>query len=194
MSTQEGLTREPMTIGGHMVGVLIIVVICLIGLVLRGLHQIREDERGIVQRFGAFRRTEAPGLRFILPGVEYVTRISAKTLISTGQCRENCRTKDGVKLRVGYIVRLRAVDAAKALLKVDDWREASLVQADAAVRSAIGTRTVKDILAQWPQLGVYVSADLSEVTCIWGVLAEVEITSAFPLDEIGIVRNSSQIA
>lgn len=176
-----------------MVGVLIVAAICLTVLVLRGLHQIREDERGIVQRFGAFRRTETPGLRYILPGIEHVTRVSAKTLIFTGQCHENCRTQDGTNVRVRYLVRLRAVDAAKALIKVDDWREASLVQADAAIRSAVGIRNIKDILAQWPQLGVCVSAHLSEVTCIWGVLAEVEIAGVYPNNEIGIVRTSRHI-
>lgn len=175
-------------------GLIIAALICTVFLVLRGLHQIREDERGVVQRFGAFRRTEKPGLRFILPGIERVTRISAKTFIFTDQCQGNCRTQDNMKITVRYLIRLRAVDAAKALLKVDDWWQASLAEADAVIRREIATRSVKDILADWPQLGAHLSADLSEVTCIWGVLAEVEIVDVVPIEQVGMGRTAHHIA
>jgi regulator of protease activity HflC (stomatin/prohibitin superfamily) len=150
-------------------------VIVLASVAIAGLHQIREDERGVVLRFGAFRRTEMPGLRFALPKVDQLMRVPVMSINVEDQYQENCQTQDGTKVAVRYLVRLRVVDAAKALLKIDDWRKASLTQADVVVRSAMATRNLADILTEWPRLGPCLSADLYEATCAWGVLPEVDI-------------------
>jgi len=150
---------------------------------IAGLHQIREDERGVVLRFGAFHRIEMPGLRFSLPKIEHLTRVPVTTITVRDQYQENCQTKDGTIVTVRYLVRLRVIDAAKALLKVDDWRKASLAQADVAVRGAMATRSIEGIHAEWPHLGPCLSADLYEATCIWGVLPEVDIADVGVVDK-----------
>ena len=169
-------------------------LIGLAALAITGLHVIREDERGVVLRFGALRRTERPGLKFMLPWAERVTRVSVKTVIITDQYQQNCRTQDGSQVTVHYLARLRVADAARALLKVDDWQTASLAQAAAAVRSAIGTRATDSVLTEWPRLGECLSAELSEITCMWGVLPDVEITAVTPAGEIDMPPNAVQAA
>ena len=150
-------------------------IIAFAAVTITGLHQIREDERGVILRFGAFHRTEMPGLRFALPHVEHLIRMPVMTITIKDQYQESCQTKDGSKVTVRYLVRLRVIDTAKALLKVDDWRKASLAQADVAVRGAMATRSIAEIHAEWLHLGQCLSADLYEATCVWGVLPEVDI-------------------
>lgn len=158
-------------------------IIALAAVIISGLHQIREDERGVILRFGAFRRTELPGLRFALPWVEHLTRVPVLAITVKDQHQEKCQTRDGAKVTVRYLIRLRVIDANKALLKVDDWMKASLAQADVAVRGAMATRSIADIHAEWPHLGPCLSSDLYAATCIWGVLPEVDIADVSVVEQ-----------
>ncbi|MBW2614439.1 MAG: HflK protein, partial [Deltaproteobacteria bacterium] len=55
-------------------GLLMVVVIIALFLGSSVVYTVKQDEVGVVQRFGKFVRTEGPGLNFKLPaGVEKVT-------------------------------------------------------------------------------------------------------------------------
>ena len=138
------------------------------------LEQIREGECGLVLRLGKHRRTVGPGACFLLRGVEGLTRVPTKIIVVRDLLAERCRTSDGAMITVRYHLRLRVTAPAK-VLSIEDWQEASLVQAEVVVRNAVATRSIADLLADRPQSGTYLSAELDQAIWAWGATGELEI-------------------
>src|SRR5262249_7691641 len=135
------------------------------------LEQVREGECGLVLRFGKHRRTIGPGPCLLIRGVESLTRVPTKIILFRDLIAERCRTGDGAMVTIRYHLRLRAVVPAK-VLKVEDWQEASLVQAEVVVRSGVTSHSVREILTDRAQFGSSVSAELEQVTYSWGAAGE----------------------
>lgn len=137
-------------------------------------EQVREGECGLVLRFGKYHRTVAPGPCLLLRGAESLTRVSTKIIMLSDLVAESCRTSDGASVTIRYHLMLRAAVPAK-VLKIEHWQEASLVQADVVVRSAVHSHSLVEILAERIQLGACLSAELDQITCAWGAAGEIEV-------------------
>ena len=138
------------------------------------LEQIHEGECGLVLRLGKHKRTVGPGPCFLLRGVETVTRVPTKIMVFKDLLAERCRTTDGVMVTIRYHLRLR-ITAPVKVLKVEDWQEISLVQAEVVARNAVTSRNLADLLAERSQLGTCLSAELDQVAWAWGTAGEIEV-------------------
>lgn len=146
------------------------------------LEQVQEGECGLVLRFGKHRRTIGPGACMLIRGIESLTRVPTRIILFRDQIADRCRTSDGALVRIRYHVRLWAAVPAK-VLKVDDWQEASLVQAEVAVRGEVTGHSIRQILAERAELGASASAELRQVTYTWGTDGEIEIADVLVLSQ-----------
>ena len=79
-------------------GVLIVVAI-LVVLFFLGVKVLQEYERGVIFRLGRFREVKAAGLKWIIPGVDRLVRISLREIVMDVPAQEVI-TRDNVSLKV----------------------------------------------------------------------------------------------
>ena len=130
-----------------MAGVALFVIAWLIS----GTYVVEPTERAVVTRFGAFVRTEEPGLRWRLPyPIERAQRVEVgapeKTVVGGGSDGGVTLTRDQGLVDVAFSVEWRVVDPAAALFGVRDPDEVIKAAADSAVRAAVGRRSLDAVL------------------------------------------------
>jgi len=164
-------------------GVIAAVVLASAGSAVR-LEQVHEGECGLLLRLGKHRRTVGPGPCLVIRGVERLVRVPTKIMLLTDLVAANCQTRDNTSVDARYHLRLR-VGYPDRVLRVEDWRAATLAQAEVVVRTAISAATLAELLSERPSLGSRMSGELDQVTCIWGASGEIEVA------DIQVVRRLS---
>jgi membrane protease subunit HflK len=143
-------------------GILIAIVVIVIGWLLTGIYRVQPDELGVVQRFGAYVRTESPGLRYHLPApIEAVTKPSVTTQnrieigFSSGEGRTVPRdipdesqmlTKDENIIDIDFIVLWRISDPVAYLFNIKNADGTVKVAAESAMREVIGNTEIQPAL------------------------------------------------
>ncbi|MDH4184152.1 MAG: SPFH domain-containing protein, partial [Nitrospinota bacterium] len=121
-------------------------LIIFIGLILlSGFRRIFEFERGVVFRFGQYSGIKQPGLRFIIPFVDTMVRVSIR-VVALDVPTQDIITKDNVSVKVNAVVYYRVVDTEKAIIKVEDYFYATGQLAQTSLRSVLGQVELDELL------------------------------------------------
>ncbi len=103
---------------------------------------------GLVYRDGALAETLAPGQYAFWKGIADLKLFTIDrreaVLDVAGQ---EIMTRDKVTLRMNALVTFKVTDAARAVSAVDDFRQALYREAQLALRAAVGTRLLDELLA-----------------------------------------------
>lgn len=120
-----------------------VVVVGFVGLL--GFYTVKEAEQAVVLRLGKFDRIEEPGLHWRLIGVDEVTKVDTKIVLST-KSSGSMLTKDENVVNVEMEVQYKITNPTNYLYNVET-PDASLSQAtDSALRYVIGHTLMDDVL------------------------------------------------
>ena len=101
---------------------LVVVVLVLLVLVASSVRLVQQYQRGVVLRFGRLLpAVREPGLRFIVPFVDRMTKVSMQTVVMDVPA-QGAITRDNVTLTVDAVVYFRVVDPVKAIINVEHYR------------------------------------------------------------------------
>ncbi len=159
------------------------VVLILVFLVATSVRILREYERGVIFRFG--RRASAvlnpggdgsgPGLVFLIPFVDKMVRVSLRT-ITMDVPPQDVITRDNVSVKVNAVIFFRVLDAAKAVISVEDFLYATSQMAQTTLRSVLGQQELDDLLASREKINEQLTRIIDEHTNPWGIkVAAVEV-------------------
>ncbi|WP_113906979.1 FtsH protease activity modulator HflK [Aliidiomarina celeris] len=124
---------------GFVVGLLLVVWF------IAGFYTVKEAERGVIQRFGAYHSEVTSGLHWRPALIDTVTNIDVNN-VSTMQTTGFMLTEDENVVRVELGVQYRIVDPRAYMFNVEN-PESSLSQiTDSALRYVIGHNTMDNIL------------------------------------------------
>jgi regulator of protease activity HflC (stomatin/prohibitin superfamily) len=153
-----------------------IIIIFMILLILSSaVRIIMEYERGVVFRLGRFSTVKGPGLRFIIPIVDRMTKISLRT-VAMDVPPQDVITKDNVSIKVNAVLYFRVVGPDKAIIEVQDYLYATSQLAQTSLRSVLGQSELDDLLAHRDQINKHLQEILDRQTDPWGVkISNVEI-------------------
>lgn len=153
-----------------------IIIIFLIILILSSaVRIILEYERGVVFRLGRFSSVKGPGLRFIIPIVDRMRKISLRT-VAMDVPPQDVITKDNVSIKVNAVLYFRVVGPDKAIIEVQDYLYATSQLAQTSLRSVLGQSELDDLLAHREQINQHLQEILDRQTDPWGVkISNVEI-------------------
>ncbi|APG26586.1 hypothetical protein A7E78_01135 [Syntrophotalea acetylenivorans] len=153
-----------------------IIIIFLVLLVLSSaVRIILEYERGVVFRLGRFSTVKGPGLRFIIPIVDRMRKISLRT-VAMDVPPQDVITKDNVSIKVNAVLYFRVVGPDKAIIEVQDYLYATSQLAQTSLRSVLGQSELDDLLAHREQINQHLQEILDRQTDPWGVkISNVEI-------------------
>ena len=139
-----GRGRKSGSNSGGLLG--IIAVALVLWVAFDSVHIVDEAEEGVVLRFGAYHRTQPPGINFTLPRpFESMIKINVRNVRSL-EDRGNMLTQDENLVEFEYKVQFQVSSAQDFLFKVRD-QEATVKQAaESALREAVGTNRLDAIL------------------------------------------------
>jgi len=126
-------------------------------------------ERAVVLRLGRFRGLRGPGLFAIIPIVDTVPYWIDLRVITSAFKAERTLTKDTVPVDVDAVLFWRVVDAQKAALDVEDYRNAVAWAAQTALRDVIGKTMLADMLEGREKISRELGRIIDERARPWGV-------------------------
>jgi regulator of protease activity HflC (stomatin/prohibitin superfamily) len=146
----------------------LIVVIVLIALAL-SIKIVKQYQRGVVLRFGQLIKTRNPGFNVIFPVVDRMTKVSLRIATTVLEPQEVI-TKDNVTVKVDAVVYYMVIDPVKAVINVENYREATIQIALTTMRSVLGQSDLDELLAHRDQINLRLRQIIDEQTeTPWGV-------------------------
>ncbi|MFI1659491.1 slipin family protein [Streptomyces sp. NPDC020472] len=137
---------------------------------------VKQYERGVVFRFGRLRDDiRSPGFTMIVPLVDRLHKVNMQIVTMPVPAQEGI-TRDNVTVRVDAVVYFKVVDAADALVRVEDYKFAVSQMAQTSLRSIIGKSDLDDLLSNREKLNQGLELMLDSPAMGWGVAIDrVEI-------------------
>ena len=148
--------------------VLIVVVVLALILLPNSLRVVKQYERGVVLRFGRLVGTRDPGLRFIIPAVDVLRRVSLRIVTLPIQS-QGIITRDNVSVGVAAVAYFRVVDPVKSIIAIENVYSAIDQIAQTTLRKVIGQHTLDETLADADSLNSRIREILDVATLDWGV-------------------------
>jgi regulator of protease activity HflC (stomatin/prohibitin superfamily) len=153
-------------------GVIALVLLILLPMTIK---IVKEYERGVVFRLGRLVGAKGPGLFFIIPFVDSMTRVDLRVVTMDVPSQEVI-TKDNVTVRVNAVAYFRVVDPEASVVKVLDHIRATSQISQTTVRNVLGQSELDELLTQREKLNQALTKIIDEHTDPWGVkVSTVEI-------------------
>ncbi|WP_406448984.1 slipin family protein [Streptomyces sp. NBC_00876] len=137
---------------------------------------VKQYERGVVLRLGRLRNdVRPPGFTMVLPGVERLRKVNMQIVTMPVPAQDGI-TRDNVTVRVDAVIYFKVVDAASAIVEVEDYRFAVSQMAQTSLRSIIGKSDLDDLLSNREKLNQGLELMIDSPAVGWGVqIDRVEI-------------------
>ncbi len=149
----------------------------LLGLYLLFAAKVVDQwEKVAILRFGKYRGLRGPGLFFMIPVIDSLSRyIDQRVRVSTVSA-EAALTRDTVPVNVNAIVLWMVWNAEKSILEVENFTDAITLSAQTALRESIGRHQLAQMITERDTLGHELQKILDEKTTPWGITVQsVEI-------------------
>lgn len=165
--------------------VLIILAIVVLVTLAKSIVTIRQAQKGIVERFGRYKETLDPGLRFLVPFVDKLrARVDLRETV-LDVAPQAVITKDNVGVTVDAVVYYFVTDAKAVRYEVADFYTAISKLAQTNLRNLVGDMSLDETLASRERINSSLRTTLDEATDKWGVkVTRVEVKEILPPKDI----------
>ncbi|MCK4536120.1 MAG: slipin family protein [Desulfuromonadales bacterium] len=153
----------------------VILITAIVGVIGSAVRVLYEYERGVVFRLGRYSGVKGPGLRFIIPVVDKLIKVSLRT-VAMDVPPQDVITKDNVSIKVNAVTYFRVLEPEKALIEVEDYLYATSQLAQTTLRSVLGQAELDELLSHREKINQQLQVILDRQTDPWGVkVSNVEI-------------------
>jgi regulator of protease activity HflC (stomatin/prohibitin superfamily) len=144
--------------------------IVLIGVLIlaNAIKILREYERAVVFRLGRLIGVRGPGIVFLIPIVDRMVKVSLRT-VTLDVPPQDVITRDNVSVKVNAVVFFRVVDAARAIVEVENFLYATSQIAQTTLRSICGQAELDEILSEREKINQELQKIIDMQTDPWGV-------------------------
>ena len=133
-----------------------------------GVAIVRQYERGVVFRLGKVRGVREPGLRFMIPLVDRMRKVSLRTVTMPIQSQQII-TRDNVSIGVAAVAYFRRVDPVKSIVEIENVQAAVGQIAQTTVRNVVGRSLLDQVLTDTETLNESIKQILDRTTRQWGI-------------------------
>jgi regulator of protease activity HflC (stomatin/prohibitin superfamily) len=137
-------------------------------LIIFGIRILAEYERGVVFRFGRFIGVKQAGLRWIIPGVDRMAKISLREIVMDVPSQEVI-TRDNVSVKVNAVLYFRVLHPEKAVIQVENYLYGTSQLSQTTLRSVCGQAELDDLLAEREAINQQLQEIIDLQTEPWGV-------------------------
>ncbi len=165
--------------------VLIIVLVVAVIILAKSVTIIRQAEKGIVERFGKYKETLDPGLKFLVPFMDsLVSRIDMReTVLDISP--QPVITKDNVTVTIDAVVYYFVTEARAVRYEVANFYNAVSKLAQTNIRNVVGEMSLDESLTSRERINAALTQTLDDATDKWGVkITRVEVKEIEPPRDI----------
>jgi len=148
-------------------GVLGWVPIIIILLVIL-IRQVNQYERGILFTLGKYSKTLNPGWRIIIPIFQSLHKVDIRVKAVDVPDQE-AMTKDNVSVRINAVIYYKVKDAARAIIEVENFRNATAQLAQTTMRNVVGEVPLDDLLGKRDAVSKKIKTIVDVATDPWGI-------------------------
>jgi regulator of protease activity HflC (stomatin/prohibitin superfamily) len=184
-----------MKMGTGTIGLIAILAIVILVALSKSVTTIHQAEKGIVERFGRYKETLDPGLRFLLPFVDSLrARIDMRETVLDIE-PQAVITKDNVGITVDAVVYYYVTDAKAVRYEVANFYVAMSKLAQTNLRNLVGDMSLDDTLGSRERINSSLRTTLDEATDKWGVkVTRVEVKEILPPNDITVAMSKQMKA
>ncbi|WBO62208.1 slipin family protein [Streptomyces camelliae] len=133
-----------------------------------GVAIVRQYQRGVVFRFGKLRSVRDPGIRFMIPLVDRLWKVTLRT-VTMPIPSQQVITRDNVSIGVAAVAYFRRVDPVKSIVEIEDVSSAISQIAQTTVRNVVGRSLLDQVLTDTETLNSQIKDILDGLTQQWGI-------------------------
>jgi regulator of protease activity HflC (stomatin/prohibitin superfamily) len=137
-------------------------------LIFLGIRVLAEYERGVVFRFGRYAGVKQAGLRWIIPGVDRMVKISLREIVMDVPSQEVI-TRDNVSVKVNAVLYFRVLHPERAVIQVENYLYGTSQLAQTTLRSVCGQAELDELLAERESINQKLQEIIDLQTEPWGV-------------------------
>jgi regulator of protease activity HflC (stomatin/prohibitin superfamily) len=153
----------------HGTAVLLAFVLMLVLLLLAAsIRVVQQYQRGVHFRLGRVIAVREPGLRFIIPIIDRLLRVSMRIVTMPIQS-QGIITRDNVSVDIAAVAYFRVIDARKAVVVIENVHAAIDQIAQTTLRNVVGRHSLDEVLAQTEKINGSIRQILDTTTVEWGV-------------------------
>ncbi len=167
--------------------IVLIVILALVVLVtlVKSVTIIHQAEKGLVERFGRYKETLDPGLRFLIPYMDSLkARIDMRETVIDIE-PQPVITRDNVTVTVDAVIYYYVTEAKAVRYEVANFYSAISKLAQTNLRNVIGDMSLDETLTSRERINTALRDTLDEATDKWGVrVTRVEVKEIEPPRDI----------
>lgn len=165
------------------VGIVLLVIVIV--LAAQTTKIVPQQHAWVVERFGRYHATLAPGLNMLLPFVDRVAYKHMLKEIPLDVPAQICITRDNTQLQVDGVLYFQVTDAMKASYGSSDFVQAITQLSQTTLRSVIGRLELDKTFEERDLINSSVVSALDEAASNWGVkVLRYEIKDLTPPKDI----------
>jgi regulator of protease activity HflC (stomatin/prohibitin superfamily) len=147
---------------------LALAVLALLLVVSAAIHVLPEYQRGVILRLGRIQPVKGPGLIFIIPVIDRLTRVNLRTQ-TYDIPPQDIITRDNVTVHVNAVAYFNVMEPVRSVLSIDDYRFGTQQVAQTTLRSVLGQTSLDDLLTNRDKVNQKLQQVIDGVTDPWGV-------------------------
>jgi regulator of protease activity HflC (stomatin/prohibitin superfamily) len=168
-------------------GIVVLIVILVLAVILlaKSATIIHQAEKGLVERFGRYKETLDPGLKFIMPFIDSLkVRVDMRETVIDIE-PQPVITKDNVTVTVDAVIYYYVTEAKAVRYEVANFYSAISKLAQTNLRNVIGDMSLDETLTSRERINAALRDTLDEATDKWGVrVTRVEVKEIEPPRDI----------
>ncbi|OBH49905.1 slipin family protein [Mycobacterium mantenii] len=139
-----------------------------LSLLAASIRVVQQYQRGVHFRLGRVIAVREPGLRFIIPIIDRLLRVSMRIVTMPIQS-QGIITRDNVSVDIAAVAYFRVIDARKAVVVIENVHAAIDQIAQTTLRNVVGQHSLDEVLAQTEKINASIRQILDTTTVEWGV-------------------------
>ena len=136
--------------------------------VVSGIRILNEDDRGVVFRLGRFSGVKTAGLKWIIPVVDRMVRISLRETEMEVPTQEVI-TRDDVSAKVNAALYFRVVHPEQAVIQVENYLHGTAQMLQATVRSVCSQVEYNKLFSNRGRINRQLCIEINDHLEPWGI-------------------------
>lgn len=144
------------------------VLIFVAVIILVSIKQVNQYQRGVMFTLGKYTGTKLPGWRLAFPVFQIIRKVDIRVKAVDVPDQEAI-TKDNISVKVNAVIYYKVIDAAKAVIEVENYRHAVSQLAQTTMRNAVGEVDLDELLSNRDEVSNKIKEIVDEATDPWGI-------------------------
>ena len=142
--------------------------IIVVFLLISGIKIVKEYERAVVFRLGRMVEPRGPGIVYIIPVIEKMSRMDLR-VVTLDIPPQDVITRDNVSIKVNAVLYFRVLDPNRAVREVENYLYSTSQLAQTTLRSVCGECALDELLAEREKINTHLQTIIDQHTDPWGM-------------------------